>query len=306
VYTRTIGGSTVYTIRYTNTVNVLNLAATKVVLTDTFSPAPYLIANAPGWNLVSTGVYTRLLPNLPAGASGSVTFALQIDPSIPESYLAISNSVRIGALPPADVPEAIEQPASNNIAVDIDTIRGADIAVVGLTYRPLIPQQGRPITVVVTLQNLGVDPTLGPKIPGVSDPGGWFGADLYVKPVGAPPPSGPADRYLGLCPTPTNPCPTTDRWDLYKIIKAAPGVGLATGETWQITYTYKLPSGGRQWLYVQADPYWAEPDPVYAPVYGLPQTGRITESNELNNIYGPVLIDVRPNIYLPLIRKNSP
>jgi hypothetical protein len=41
-------------------------------------------------------------------------------------------------------------------------------------------------------------------------------------------------------------------------------------------------------------------------VYGLPQTGRITESNELNNIYGPVLIDVRPSIYLPLIRKNSP
>jgi hypothetical protein len=81
-----------------------------------------------------------------------------------------------------------------------------------------------------------------------------------------------------------------------------PGVGLAPGETWSIEFNYVLPDGGLKWLYVQPDPYWADPNSAW--YAGLPATGRITESNELNNIYGPVSVNVVGKVYLPLIHKN--
>ncbi len=298
VPTNTLGGTAVYTIRYTNTLNTLGLTAKSVVLTETFSPAAYLIADAPGWNFASSGVYTRLIGDLSAGASGSITFGLFISPAIPEAYLGITNTVQIGSEGAIGEPAAIEQAGSNNTATDIDTIRGADIAVLGLTVSPANLRQGGPITVVVTYQNQGVDPTQGLPIDG-SDPGGWFGADLYVKPLGDPPPSGPADRYLGYCADATN-YPCTVRPGLYRIIKSAPGVGLAPGETYAVTYTYVLPDGGVQWLYVQADPFWNDGNPAS----GTAENGRIREAHEQNNIFGPVVIDVQGNLYLPVVMKN--
>jgi uncharacterized repeat protein (TIGR01451 family) len=297
--TATIGGRVVYTIQYTNTLNRLNLTAKNAVLTETFSPAGYLVPEAPGWNFVSTGVYTRLIGDVPAGASGAVTFALQINSGIPQEYLSITNTVRIGSRPPDDVPEAIEQPASNNLSTDLDAIRGADIVVLGFTAEPANPRQGKPITVVVRLQNQGIDPSIGPESTVIS---GWFGIDLYVKPDNSAPPSGPSDRYLGACPTPTNPC-TGLRSELYKQVKAYNREGLAPGETWVVTFTYVLPDGGIKWLYVQADPFWAggsDPDPVW----GASAYGRIREANEQNNIHGPVEISVIGNVYLPVVLKN--
>ena len=298
--TGTIGGTVVYTIRYTNTSNVLGLTAREVVLTDTFSPDAYLVADAPDWNFVGPGVYTRLIGDLPAGAGGFVTIALAIDPGIPEEYLGITNTARIGALPPLDVPEAFEQNTANNTATDIDTIRGPDIAVVGLNVSPSNPREGQLFNVVVTFKNQGLDPTQGAPIPGFSDPGGWFGADLYVKPANAPPPTGPTDRYLGICPDTNNPC-GSPRFDLYRIIKAAPGVGLAPGETVVVTYTYAVLAGGVKWLYVQADPFWGDGQPYS----GSAAHGRILEADEQNNVYGPVSITVQSNkTYLPVVLKN--
>jgi hypothetical protein len=298
-FTSTIGGTALYTIGYTNT-NALSLTAQSVVLTETFAPPEYLIPDAPGWTLAAPGIYTRSLGDLPTGASGVVTIALGISPDIPAEYWAVTNTVQIGASGSLEEPGTIEQPASNNTSTDVDVIRGSDLAVVGMTVVPTTPQQGKPITVVVTLENRGVDATIGPETSVIS---GWFGADLYVKPAGGPPPSGPGDRYLGACPTITNYCPATIRWDLHKQIKGYGIEGLLPGETWLVTYVYNLPDGGLKWLYVQADPFWGEGgDPN--PNFGSSQRGRITETSEINNIFGPFAIDVRGNIYLPIILKN--
>jgi len=70
-----------------------------------------------------------------------------------------------------------------------------------------------------------------------------------------------------------------------------------------VTYVYSLPDGGLKRLYVQADTFWGEfGDP--SPNFGSSQRGRITETNEINNIFGPFEIDVRGNIYLPIVLKN--
>jgi uncharacterized repeat protein (TIGR01451 family) len=293
-YTASIGGETVYTIRYTNTLNSLNLTAGGVVLTETFAPSNYLIADAPGWNLVSPGVYTYFVGDLPMGATGQVTFGLQIDNSIPAQYFTITNTVEIDAAGAVEIPEAIEQPTSNNTSVDVDLIRGADLAVTGASYSPSSLAPGRPITVVVTVENRGLDVALGP------DAAGWFGTDLYLKPANAPAPVNPGDRYLGACPTSTNFCPSTVRYDRIGYYQ---GGGLAPGQTTTITFTTKLEGGGTQWLYLQADTFWGQngdPDPT---MFGSSAHGRIFEPIESNYIYGPIAIFVNANVYLPLIRK---
>ena len=335
-----VGGTAVYTIYYTNTLNTLNLTATNVVLTETFSPADYLdnatfhsravevssqggmiraldrahvmqgapadnaplsndlLAGASDWNLISSGVYTRRIGDLPAGASGWVTFALNIRNDLPIEYLTITNTVEIGAQPPEEMPDAFEQPTSNNVSTDIDIVHGADLLVTNLTYAPARLRQNGFITVWVTLVNQGPDPTLGP------DGKGWFGTDLYIKPSGSAPPTGPGDRYLGACPSNTNYCPSTIRYELYQVTKSYSGTGLASGEVWVLTYTYRLPTVGEQWLYVQADTFWGQngdPDPT---VYGSSQNGRILEGLAANNIFGPVPIHVTPNVYLPLVLRN--
>jgi hypothetical protein len=92
---------------------------------------------------------------------------------------------------------------------------------------------------------------------------------------------------------------------LYKWIKNFDGVGLASGESYVVTYTYVLPDAGVQWLYVQADTFWnggADPDPQW----GSSAYGRIDETDEQNNIYGPVSIDVQSGkVYLPIVMKNK-
>jgi uncharacterized repeat protein (TIGR01451 family) len=290
-YTATIGSGTIYTIHYTNTQNLLNLTAGGVILTDTFAPEAYLVADAPGWNLVSPGVYTYFVGDLPAGASGVVTFGLQIDNSIPPEYFAITNTVEVDDAGAIEIPEAIERPTSNNVSSDIDLIRGADLAVTGLSYTPLAPAAGRPITVLVTVENRGVDPATGP------DAAGWFESNLYIKPVGDPPPTGPGDLYLGLCPTPGSYCPLTARRSLSTTYH---GAALSPGQTTTLTFTTVLQGGGVQWLYVQADTYWGDPNTT---VYGTPDHGRVHELNEPNNIFGPQSITVGAKVYLPLIRK---
>jgi len=136
------------------------------------------------------------------------------------------------------------------------------------------------------LKNQGFDPTSGP------DNLGWFGTDLYIKPSGSPPPSGPSDHAYGKCPTPTGAC---------KYVKVFNGAGLAAGETYTVSYSYILSQSGNQALYVQADPYW---NVSGTNIYGTPQHGRIIEGDETNNIFGPIEIYAQPAIYLPLIRRN--
>jgi hypothetical protein len=68
-----------------------------------------------------------------------------------------------------------------------------------------------------------------------------------------------------------------------------------------MTYSYSLPQGGNQALYVQADPYW---NVSGTNLYGTPQHGRVIEGDETNNIFGPIEIYAQPALYLPLLRRN--
>jgi uncharacterized repeat protein (TIGR01451 family) len=301
--TATIGSATIYTIIYTN-VNPYNLTAANVVLTETLDPAAWLSSSSAGWTLVAPGVYTYSIGNLPANTSNTIPFAVAIDSNIPGPYLSITNTIRIGSTGAVENATAIEQPAGNNVFTDVDVIRGSDIVVLGMGYTPAHLRQGGAIVVTVTLQNQGAVSTIGPE----GNPNtGWFGSDLYVKPMGALAPTGPADRYLGFCATSLNPCAANQqRRSLYLPTQDYFVSGLAPGQKWVLTYTHVLTGSGLQWLYFQADTFWAangDPDPTL--LYGSSPHGRVVESNEANNIYGPLPIYVTPNTYLPLIFKQK-
>ena len=186
--------------------------------------------------------------------------------------------------------------ATEQSLIRTDVISGPDIVVSDMS---LLSGSAWQATIVVTLTNQGISDTVGP------DGTGWFGTDLYIKPAGAPRPTGPGDRYLGACPTPTNYCPATIRWGLYTVTKMFSGTGLAAGETWVLTYTYEFTSGGEYWLYAQADPFWGEngdPDPT---LFGSSQSGRIVETDESNNILGPVVAQIEyGRLFLPVVARD--
>jgi uncharacterized repeat protein (TIGR01451 family) len=291
-----IGSRTVYTINYGQTANTFGFTVTDSVITDTFAPADYLIADAPDWNFVAPGVYTYAVGDLGSGDSGFVTMALQIDNAIPADYFVITNTAEIGGGHVPDVSEAVDAELANNLSVDIDTIRGPDLAIVpgSVTIAPSSLHQGGTMTVTVQVRNQGLETPSGP------DGQPWFGSDLYIKPIDAPAPVNPGDRYLGACPTNTNYCEGTVRLDQIGYYQ---GDGLTPTQTTTLTYTVNLPSSGWQWLYFQADTFWGQygdPDPT---TYGSSEHGRMFEGNEANNIYGPIAIFVNSNVYLPLIRK---
>ena len=113
-------------------------------------------------------------------------------------------------------------------------------------------------------------------------------------------PSGPSDRYLGACPTITNPCPSELRYPSQYQAFGYPDASLSANQTVTMTFPLTIATPGRYWLYAQADTYWKDPDPIY----GDKDHGRVLEGNEANNIFGPfeIVIDYA-KIYLPLVRR---
>jgi uncharacterized repeat protein (TIGR01451 family) len=294
--TRALDGQILtYTIRYTNTSS--NVTLTQISLTDAFSPTSVITFVSGGWNLAAAGVYTQTRSDLPPGGSQSVNVQLQLALTLPANLLSIANTVNLDSVPTVRATELI---TSQHRSTDIDIVSGADIVVLSMGYTPTLLRRGGTVMVMITLQNQGVSSTAGP------DGTGWFGTDVYVKPANAPAPTGPADRYLGLCLNASNsPCTTQfDHYQIAKFYTVVPGAGgLAASETFNLTYTILLRESGQQWLYVQADPFWSggsDPDPVY----GSAPTGRIVEGNEANNIFGPIAIYVNPNVYLPIVLRN--
>jgi uncharacterized repeat protein (TIGR01451 family) len=275
------GSIVTYTLRYTNTTS--NVTLTQVSLTDIFTPSDYLTFLGAGWTQTAPGNYTLLRPDLAPGAGDSVLVPILIGAGLPDAILSTANTAIVAAVPTV---RATETNPGNNISTDIDIVHGADLTVLSMTYAPARLRQYGPITVTVVFKNQGLDPTSGP------DNLGWFGTDLYIKPIGSPPPSDPSDHAYGKCPAPTGSC---------KYVKAFNGTGLAAGEIYTVTYSYILSQGGNQALYVQADPYW---NVAGTNIYGTPQHGRVIEGDETNNIFGPIEIYAQPAVYLPLVRRN--
>jgi len=303
-----------YTTWITN-VTSLPITATNIVVYDYLEPGlPGLtrtnvlscVGACTGWTFVENDldgntVFTRVVPAVGPNQSTVVTLVAQVSPTLhtdaPE-VLAAANYVKANA----DAVHGVEVDPSNQSREDVDVVAGPDIAVTDLhaATGPTAPNE--PANFYVTLTNDGFAPTIGP------DGTGWFGIDLYVKPAGSPPPAGPDDRYLGACPTATDYCPTTFRSDYSRIAKFLTSTigagGLAVDESWPLTYTLAITTAGTYWVYVQADTYWGAP---LTTTYGTASHGRIIEGNEVNNIFGPIVIKVGyRQVYLPIVANKFP
>lgn len=298
-----------YTIHLTN-VAVLPVTITGIVVND------YLEAGLPdyevggvltcaagceGWTLAgeidSMTIYSRTIDALGPNQSTAVTLVAQVSPTVrvdAPDVLAVGNFAEAFA----DGLHGVENDPTNQAGEDVTIVAGSDVLASQLRVSTSRPVPGRPFNVLVNVSNVGLETTLGP------DDAGWFGVDVYVRPVGSPPPFGPADRYQGACPTPVDTCPATFRSSNYRFVKAysLSGGGLAVGETWPLTYTLSLTSAGKYWLYVQADTFGSA-SPITL-TGGTSVHGRLVEGNEDNNIIGPLEITVDfHRIYLPIVRR---
>ncbi len=140
------GQRLVYTIAYTNHTSS-ELPVSNVVLTETIAPSEYvnfdggsaqtLIGMSGRWLRVADGQYVfRLSDNdgtLDVGASGWVTFAIQLAESIPSTHREIINRVDIGYTTELIVKDWNEE---NNRAVDRDALPGGTEV-----YLPVILKQ---------------------------------------------------------------------------------------------------------------------------------------------------------------------
>ncbi len=295
------GSVLTYTLRLTNTAT-FPVTATGIIITDYIEAGlPGLTqtvlsfaGGTPGWSFAESGpgyvAYRNVVGSLPPNQSRAITIVVRLTDALPPGVLAIRNSAEMYD----DGQGGVELDILNQCcASDIDIVAGPDLIVTGISQ---LGTSTQPATFVVTLKNQGLDPTRGP------DNNGWFTTDLYIKPAGDAAPFGPADRYLGACPTQTNPCANV-RDSLYRFTKAFGGAGLAPDETWTLTYMFPLTAGQTFWVYAQADVYWADP----APMWGTAQNGRMIEGDEANNIAGPLIVGSGgpgdKKVFLPIVRK---
>jgi uncharacterized repeat protein (TIGR01451 family) len=307
--THATGGSVLtYTIRITNITSV-PITPTGIVISDTLKPG--IPTNQPGvlrcvslcagWTLVGldgggSQVYSQTIPSLGPNQTAVLTLVAQVSPTLltdAPSVLAVANQA--SALD--DGQQGLEANPLNQAAEDIDIASGPDLVVTDLQAinQAIVP--GQPVQFVATLFNDGFVTTVS------ADGFSWFTVDLYVKPAGAPPPSGPADRRLGYCLDADNyPC-TVESSHIDWVRD-----GLAANATLPITFTTSITSAGTYWLYAQADLYWASLIDMGDYTPGTPAHGRILEGNERNNSFGPLIVqvgteEVDNNLYLPLIHK---
>lgn len=299
-----------YTLALTNA-TAMPITATDIVVYDYLEPGlPDLVqagvlkcvAPCAGWNYIEDDadgntVYAAEVPALGPNHSTVLTLVAQISPTLlseAPDVLAVANFAQAVA----GEAHGVEIDPSNQGQENRTVVAGPDLSIAALTTGSGQLTAKKPVNFFVTVANRGFDPTLA------ADGTGWFGIDLYVKPVGFSGPTSPGDRYLGGCPTFTFNCPTTFRPDYYRVAKfyttTLGAGGLAVNESWPLTFTLPITKQGTYWIYAQADTYGSP----YTTTLGTAAHGRILEGDELNNIFGPVIIQVASgDVYLPLIRR---
>ena len=299
-----------YTLRLTN-VTAMPITATNIQVTDYLEPglpdftAPHVLACAApctGWFLVGDDpdgntIYTALIPALGPNQATHLTFVAQVSPTLASqapNVLAVANYAEAQA----DTAHGVEVDPSNQGQEQRAVVAGPDLAINTLTIGSNWRTTKQPITFYASVSNQGFASTVA------ADGTGWFGVDLYVKPVGAAAPLGPSDRYLGGCPTLTFDCPTTFRAAYYRVAKFYTTTvgqgGLGVNETWPLTFSVPITPTGSYWVYLQADTHGSP----YGAANSTAAHGRIVEGDETNNLFGPVLITIgKGEVYLPLIRR---
>ena len=224
---------------------------------------------SPGWNL-SGSAYVRNLPPLAPGAVGTVNFSMQVSLAASNGTL-ITNTTRINA------DQATT--GSDNVFTDVDIVStngGPDIRILGASVAPAFA--GQPTAVVITLTNAGPLST-----------NTWFFTDLYIDRV----PTGRTD--LGDSFTDVSSAARARR----QARIMAPAT-IAPNEVKVVTINTLFNAPGVHQVYLQADTCDLSSVGPAGNCFDA-SYGRIAETNEANNLFGPINVTVQARIYLPII-----
>ena len=251
-----------YTIRYTNT---SAMDTTGVVITATKSP--YVTYAGSGWTFVGGYDYTRAVGNLAAGASGSVSYVLNLPYPFTETMDGFINVFAISDNGPGGLPVAT--------ASQTTTLGVPDVVVESARLVPRTIAAGVPFTAYVTIRNEGLGRACNPK-----NNCGWLSVDVFLDPDIAP-----------------VSFPYDDGWDAYTLVSPIePGQAITVaipnlqfGPTQDFTIYFKVDN----WDCTVGTPCI----PTYA-FHGL-----VPESDEYNNVLGPIDLTTYL-LYVPIVRKN--
>jgi uncharacterized repeat protein (TIGR01451 family) len=259
-----------YTLTYTNPAA---MDTTGVVLTVTRSP--YVAQASPGW--LPVGEQARLsVGDLAAGESGIALYAITLPLTFTPGMAAVVNDFVISDNGPGGLPIAS--------AMTTTVVGVPDLTIDSVTLSPPIIVGETEFTATVIVRNAGAGLACNPnKWPcsGSQDgrPIGGFFIDAFLNPPVAPS-SFPFDRY----------------GDDYQIVRPLAAGEVITVVFSHLTFVGNPPHSG---LYFKIDNY-ACPGSDCEPSSG--QRGLVPESDEHNNVFGPVSGPPQV-VYLPLVRK---
>ncbi len=284
--------------------NYLGLPVGGVVLTETLDPAGYMSHTGGPWVPVGEGVYRyELAEPVPAGTPLIIPFNVYVSPDLPvDDLLGIANTVEVAA----EDFNGVDLNPDNNRFVDIDIVRGPDLAVTNFRLSPASPVVSAPLTIDVTIVNQGIDGT------GSTNPAGqgYFYVEVYAKDGGfAPtgPPTEARDHVGGFCdpidPYPAGGCEWRYEYITWPYREPQPVGGLEPGDEIALTFVITETTISLYDFYMQVDVGFFDDDPVTGEIWNHPW-GIHEEGNEYNNIaWRRARVDI-PTVYLPVIVRN--
>jgi len=262
-----------YTVRYTNT-SAMN--TTGVVISVTRSPfVTYIAAGSSAWLPAGGSVYTMPIGNLAAGASGVATFVTQLPTPFTAATDAFVNVFSISDNGPGGLPPAT--------AIHTATLGVPDLIIESVAVSPNSVAPGQPFTATLVIRNQGLGRACD-RIP-PSDGCGSFGLDWFIDPA-APPPTYPFGGY----------------GDDFIYVPA-----IDAGKTATVTITNLSFTAAQSFtLYFKIDNWNCAEGGNPCDPDSSAQHGLVAESDEFNNVFGPVPVDDARihHIFLPVVTKN--
>jgi uncharacterized repeat protein (TIGR01451 family) len=262
------GKSMTYTLTYGN---AGRMHAENVVITTTLPFSTTYIGH--GWETADGQVYTYVVGSLPAGDTGhTVLFTVRHPLGDPQQIVApeFDTSFRIAG------GNGVGEDANPNDNTFHAYVGVPDLIVADFTFEPYPMEPDVPVTFTVVLENQGTGIAWNPEA------GAGFFLDIYL---------GPVSSY-------------SDTPEREGEFFASPKFIVPGGQsTHVITHT-----GFSEQQVDETEAFYVKVDNWYAPMFyelenpGL--YGLVPESNELNNVVGPVFLGIKYT-YLPLIRRQS-
>jgi uncharacterized repeat protein (TIGR01451 family) len=262
-----------YTVRYTNT---SAMATTGVVISTTQSPyVTYVSAGSSAWVNVGGNAFTYAVGNLPAGASGVLTFVVTLPTTFTEEMDGFTNVFHVRDDGPGGLPVATD---IHNAPLGVP-----DLIIESVSISPQAVSAGMPFTATVVVRNEGTGRACNPD----STPCGAFNLNVFIDPPAAPPSYGfsttlqygylPGERFIAF-------------------LDAGQAVTLTiTNLSFTATQSFILYFKVDNWNCAVGTP--CIPDNA--------QHSLVPESDEYNNVFGPLPVPGPPNrLFLPLVAKN--